>query len=42
MPIKLTTDIDPEKTVYQVISEGNDEIMVGGQNDQCPGLCCPV
>jgi ATPase subunit of ABC transporter with duplicated ATPase domains len=25
-------DIDPEKTVYQVISEGLDEIVVGGQS----------
>lgn len=25
------TDIDPEKTVYQVISGGTDEIMVGGR-----------
>lgn len=25
------TDIDPEKTVYQVISGGQDEIMVGGR-----------
>ena len=25
------TDIDPDKTVYQVISEGSDELMVGGR-----------
>ena len=25
------TEIDPEKSVYQVISGGNDEIMVGGR-----------
>lgn len=25
------TSIDPEKTVYQVLSEGNDELMVGGK-----------